>query len=288
MTVIKREESMEMPSITICATGNISELLLHCNFGYKEIPCNNKNLVQYINGKNKINCIRLSVNETNQIQLGDRWYDGYKVIFYVPSGDQLIFGVTDKDTLAVEQDLAEPINYGIYSIALTKIKQIILDEPYSNCKMTVGYRQANCVTGCFFEYMTKLCGCNFPEDCPVEERSDICINSTSQLTLIESECKRSKCPSECEQDTYHKKTIQYTKNFIYNQKDIDFMMDAVSKKIRIPNITEEETFERIVDVTFYYEKLETTVVTQLPSMTLLDLVASIGGILGNQRKIISF
>ena len=69
-------------------------------------------------------------------------------------GDQLIFGVTNKDTPAVDRDLVEPINHGIFSIALTKIKQITLDEPYFKCKNAVGYRQLNCVADCYFESMT--------------------------------------------------------------------------------------------------------------------------------------
>jgi len=61
---------------------------------------------------------------------------------------------------------------------------------------------------------------------------------------------------------------------------IDYYKTKVSKKFDITGITDDQFSKRITKIHIYFSKLETTKITQSPSMTLTKLIANVGGLLG--------
>ncbi len=56
-------------------------------------------------------------------------------------------------------------------------------------------------------------------------------------------------------------------------------------KGKIPEISDSELSLRLLLLNVYFERLEYTMISQTPSMTVIDLVSSIGGLMGNKNEI---
>ena len=125
--------------------------------------------------------------------------------------------------------------------------------------------------------MSPICGCEFPENCV--KWSDDCENAYFfNSTSIKNECKR-ECPVECKQVTFPMTRIN--SKWEVSQFEIDVYKEKMNEKnLTFYGKSNEEIKSRLVRVYIYYERHETTEITQLPSMSTLDLIASIGGLLG--------
>ena len=73
------------------------------------------------------------------------------------------------------------------------------------------------------------------------------------------------------------------KNDDYNDfnKKTALFKETISSRFNITEMTNEEVRSRYTILCIFYDKLETTEITQSPKMTIFDLISSIGGILGN-------
>jgi len=279
VTVIQREYPMIMPSITICSHRNIKQKLLHCSFGDNPaVACNIGNLTIFNNGVTPQECIRLdlSKNNTKLLQQAERYNYGYSLVFYKPPMTSITFGVTDNEVLPVEKDTKNPLNPGVVDIVLSKMRQESLGQPYSNCKDSAGYRQKNCVQDCFSRVMSRICGCQFPELCPLP-RNDTCLKAWHTEAKIEAECRLTECPLECKLVTFDLNLVNYVDN---ERTVLEKFRPVIFEKFSVANLTNDELEARLIDASFYFERFETNVITQTPSMTILDLVAAIGGLMG--------
>jgi len=54
----------------------------------------------------------------------------------------------------------------------------------------------------------------------------------------------------------------------------------VLEKFNVTEISDDDIKAQLIHLYFYFDKLETTEITQSPSMSVIDLVASFGGHLG--------
>ena len=61
---------------------------------------------------------------------------------------------------------------------------------------------------------------------------------------------------------------------------VNYYKIRISKRFDIINQTNEDKRSRMAYVQIYYDKLDTTIITQTAKMTMLDLISNIGGILG--------
>ena len=66
----------------------------------------------------------------------------------------------------------------------------------------------------------------------------------------------------------------------FEDKWVDYVKDIILTKFNIINQTNEDIRSRMAYVQIYYDKLDTTIITQTAKMTMLDLISNIGGILG--------
>ena len=297
MTVVKREVPMKMPSLTLCDNqgGKTKDMLLWCYFG--TITCLEDNVTVYFDVtvyKKVLTCIRLNFGSNSTIlqktESEGKIY-GYSIMFYIPNEADVLLGVTDNNDLAVQSDINKKIIPGENNeIILSKSKQQKLPDPFSNCEENnssllvkgteVNYRQVNCADVCFNRVMTQICKCEYPGGClPTSKWSTDCWNTRYNRTLINADCLN-KCPLECNQIAFPVTRLNYKLDIIW----VDRLKYFISNKFDIRNHTNEQIRSKIAYVFIYYDKLDTTEITQTPKMTMLDLISQIGGILGNLKN----
>ena len=160
MTVIYRKNEMTLPSVTVCTaqisgtTGNLHGYLLECTFGL-DAECKSENLTIIRQGRYRKSCVRLNYGQ-NKTELqkanSDGYPFGYQFTIYFPNTPYLMFAITDNSVQVVENEIEEQIFPGNTNrIALTKINQKILSQPFSKCREAYYpdhvNRQDNCIEG---------------------------------------------------------------------------------------------------------------------------------------------
>ena len=291
MTVVKREVPMIMPSITFCdyGGGNINNMILGCYFGIDGGTCLKDNLTVY-DGLYKTTCVRFNFgsNATILQNMEREGYNfGYEIRLYLPNYASVWLGFTDNNDLAVRSDINKYIIPGDHNeISLSKSNQQNLPDPFSNCEekfhlsvkgSDVNYRQVNCAELCYNRVMSLICKCEWPEDCPSSKLSNDCrnANTVKNKTLIKADCFK-ECPLECNQVAFPVTRL----NIKLEDYWVDIYKEDISKKFDIRNQTNEQIASRMAIVWIYYDSLDTTIITQTPKTTMLDLISNIGGILG--------
>ena len=308
MTVITREESLNMPSITICSEGNIQDMLLYCVLGSTTKLCIQDNLTRFVEFYNVIesfaiemNCVRLNFGSINndkitlQQSFGDGWMYGFEMIMYL--NRNAYFGITDNSELIVDSEINNDLSPDsmMNDISLTKISQKRLGKPYSKCKDSEQsemknsmhqYRQVNCIQDCYYQIMNKKCGCPlFPQSCPLLNSSDECKSAYNNRTIIQSECKK-ECPLECNKVIFQKTRLNTKWHTSHDEID-QYKENYLSTRFNISGLTDDDIAKKLAYAYFYFDVIETTEIIQIPSMTPLDLVATVGGILGNNLSVVS-
>ncbi len=257
MTQIRRETQMTMPAVTMRlgnSSVNIQDSILECGFGYfNPVQCktNNLTLVYHKDGK-KYNAVQLNhgLNKTELQQAkGEGWEYGYRLVLYLPPWSLIFFAVTDNSVQVVSQEMKHWIYPGLEaSINLAKTVQNSLGPPYSSCTESLDYRQVNCLAEC-----------------------------NKNGSVIDPQCNL-QCPVECNQV-----------NFALNRMDAEstFSKDKFEKYISITStrfnttgMSDAEIKKGLTDVYIYFNTLETTEITQSPSMSSTNLIGNVGGLLG--------
>lgn len=270
---------MTMPSITICSEANITEMLLFCKFGTPPQPCHEKSLNIFQLNFNQT-CIQF--NSTQLEQLGENWMYGYMMCFFISAKARVMFAVTETHVVPVEAEIVNPLLDNV-DVMISKANEKMLGYPYSDCQNQVGYRQVGCVEKCYFETMALRCGCQMPKVCPVKWLKN-CEDTWLNRTLIEEECRRQRCPLECDQVRFTLETVHYSSD-VQDSSLVEIKeRSRALASVRFNNNTDLSDWEfrkKSLIVGFYYKKLETTFVKQQASKTGLDLIAAIGGLLSN-------
>jgi hypothetical protein len=167
--------------------------------------------------------------------------------------------------------------------------QTALGSPYSsNCNESTEYRQVTCNEDCYNEAMTKACGCGFPAECATSRyRNQQCVDANHNRNEFFLKCNQ-ECPVECNQVSFPLNRIDVEWNFLKNSVDFDSKLNKslayykamISKKFDIFNKSDDEIKKCLTRIYIYFNKLETTEITQSPNMSTTDLVANVGGLLG--------
>jgi len=296
-TKINRETNMTLPAITFCSGGyNAHDTILQCNYisGVTYIANTDciksgkmKNVTLHENGY-QVKCVQLNYgkNKTEldiaKVEGGDYRYD---FRLYIPHDSYVTFAVTDNSARVVNEEVRELVFPGQISfIALSKTVQSTLGPPYSKCNETKDYRQVACREDCFRTKMNEICGCEFREGCgSYWNWTQECKDARYIRSEIESNCNL-QCPFECNQVNFPTKRAGYEAHF--SQGYLDRYKPIISAKFDTTNKTDDEIKKRITELSFYYNKFETTEITQSPSMTPTSLVANVGGLLGNIKPFI--
>jgi len=160
--------------------------------------------------------------------------------------------------LVVKSEITKPLEPdGILELSLKKTEQKALGKPFTSCDknstvyidptgVSYNYRQANCIDRC---------------------------NKNKTI-----DCKAI-CPLECDQTSFDITRLTLNKPL----RPDDLAKCRQKLKGKIPEMTDSELNLRSLVLFVYFERLEYTMITQTPSMTVIDLVSSIGGLMGNKN-----
>ena len=151
------------------------------------------------------------------------------------------------------------------------------------------YKQTNCYQACKKKFVMEKCNCSATFiDAKLYPNSAECI-TMAQINCIfqnlppfvkdnlTNYCSKL-CPKECNSIDYPLSTsfTDFPSHDFYEK----LLNSSVIKK-HFPNGTDYATLKNsVLAVNVYYEELVYTKFTQLPKMTILDLISNIGGILG--------
>jgi len=280
---IKRESEITMPAITFCAYYNPQDMILNCTFADDPNRCKMTKLTIFNKYGIQENCVQLN-HGTNVTELvrstGEDWEYGYKLDVYLPY-DFFHFDITDNNAKPVDDDVHHEIFGGQSTkISLSKTVQTLLGQPHSDCNQASEYRQVNCEVDCLYKNLSEACGCAYPTECGSYFENDWtkeCKEAfDKKAASIRSQCSLN-CPLKCNQVYFEINRLDIEYEF---EGNVDDAKGIVSKKFNILRLTNDQFKKRLTKIYFYYSKLETTKITQSPSMTLTKLIANVGGLLG--------
>jgi len=97
---------------------------------------------------------------------------------------------------------------------------------------------------------------------------------------IRSQCSLT-CPAECVQINFEldRMDVEWDSTYTFEESFDDYKSQA-SKKFNISGMTDDQFNKRLSLNSIFFSKLETTKITQSPSMTLTSFIANVGGLLG--------
>ncbi len=281
MTKIKRKTEMIMPTITTCPKkeDRIQDMLLYSYFGpFPHTECKGTNLTLY--NHYPINCLQINygANKTEWLKAeGEGTEQGYTFIMYIPPSSPVTFTVTNNSARVVFDEVRQGVNPGQFTKSvLTKTIQTSLGPPHSSCNVSLDYRQVNCVEDCINKVLAEACGCEYPAGCNAGQlKSDKCRDARIyNISTIKSHC-RYQCPVECNQVKFALNRVDID----LKRGSIDSYKDKISHKFNISGMSDDTIRGRLAFLSIYFEQLETTEITQSPSMTTTNLFGNVGGLL---------
>jgi len=160
-------------------------------------------------------------------------------------------------------------------LVLSKTVQTALGPPYSNCNESTEYRQVTCLEDCDKKAMIEACGCGYDIDCQLSDQTEKC-NDAFYKPLWQK-CNQ-ECPVECNQVSFQTKRADIELDIDNNT--LKYFKSTVAKKFDISEYSDDEFKKRLTMLFIYFDKFETTEITQSPSISLTSLIANVGGLLG--------
>ncbi len=272
---------MTLPAVTFCSSDeNIYDMIIDCVHGNSRNSCKMRNLELYDRYGNRSYCFQLNYgkNATElQKATGEGFRYGYNFTVYQPSSSYIERTVTDNKAQVVRKEVREYVYPGLLTfLALSKTVQTALGPPHSSCNESIDYREATCIKDCYIKAMAEICGCRFVSECSSNWSAE-CRNAYFNSSGIESKCHQ-ECPVECNH-------VHFPSNRVDIGLDIDNLTlnnykSLISRKFNISEDSDDEIKKRLTQMYVYFDKLETTVITQFSSMSITSLIANVGGLLG--------
>ncbi len=282
MTKITREKEMTFPGITICSNDVITNMILECrepDDGRILIDCQMKKLTLHNRYGQHLLCIQFNYG-TNTSELKKAFTEGdayrYIITLYKHSDTSFKLAFTVNSAQVVQEEVRETIYPGQETIIdLSKTVQTVLGPPHSNCNQSTHYRQVTCIEDCDKKAIQEACGFGYEIGqsewlswaSVLPERCRYAFNSR---TLCYQECS-----VECKQVSFQTKRVD-----MEFDGDIQYYKSIVSRKFNISKYSDDELKRRITRLHVYFDKFETTEITQSPSISLTSLIANVGGLLG--------
>jgi len=274
-TKTKNEKEITYPGITVCEKktdfnpnpDRITKLTaINCLEINQEIlrNCNHTEVTLYDHlKKEKVNCIQV-----NLVKNKDRLLKANKIgpstsillTIDIPLYKNIFFAITNNSAQVAFEEVNEIFREGHETyVEVKKTEQTALGPPYSQCNDSEGYQQMICTENCFKKNITESCGCEYPQGCLNETRfydqNNICQRNHLASDSVLFDCKV-KCPVECKKVT-----------FSYNRIEVE--------------LPKPQGFVfRLATLRVFFNKLETTEITQSESISITSLIANVGGLLG--------
>jgi len=277
-TKIKNEKEMILPGLTICGEKEtkLEEIVFYCVTREASLTTNGTTCdithVTIMSKLTQYNCLQVNFGKNKEklakvVSEGEKI--GFELLIYFANYYQLKFGISDNSARVVFDDVYKYLYPGVSTeIALSKTNQIALGPPYSDCNDSVDYRKVTCIDDCYNKNISEYCGCKWSSVSCEDECKQNITQILARLDSIKSQC-RLECPVECNQVTFSLDRLDLPLN------EDDFTRNSELKVIP-PNYRINSTI-----LTIYYERLETTEITQSESISLISLIANVGGLLGN-------
>ena len=128
--------------------------------------------------------------------------------------------------------------------------------------------------------MSEICGCAYPAKCGyLSSWNKECQDAYNyNNTPIQLHCSL-QCPVECNQISFefNRADVEWD----ISQSDLNKYKPNISAKFNITEMSDERIAKRMTRLNIYFGKLQTTEISQSPSMTSTNLVGNVGGLLGN-------
>jgi len=282
MTKIHRQKEMTLPAVTICSPyENTYDMIILCDI--KGQACQMNNLTLYNRNSHPEYCVQFNYGK-NATELQKQFKEGYNGYYFMVYGPKFYpyirMTFTDNKARVVLEEVRELVYPGQDTdVILSKTVQTALSLPYSNCDESTEYRQVNCIEDCFGNAMAKLVGGRFELYClPYwSNYSEECQNAYNHSSEIESKCKQ-ECPVECKQVNFQWKRNDIEWN-IHNYT-LNYFKSLISEKFNISEDDDDKIKKKMTQVFIFFDKFETTEITQSPSITTTSLIANVGGLLG--------
>lgn len=139
------------------------------------------------------------------------------------------------------------------------------------------YKECNCFDHESFWYFDDVQVCHTDDQIKCVDK----IHRNISSSMILNEKCYPWCPVECD-IVYFSSTISTSpyppNNFYLNElRDDD---KIITKYSNISLISDQKLKQSVLKVSIYYDSLSYSVVSQSPTMTIVDLLASLGGVLG--------
>jgi hypothetical protein len=269
----------------------LSKMLISCNYG--TIPCSAKNFT-WINDPLLGSCYVFNSGKIDEsdskapvlVSVISGPYDGLKIelllppakVYYLDSayGIQVYIGDSSIDKTQFENIQVAPGTKAI--VGMKKTLSRALAYPFSECNQDPTYKQIDCTLKCFDLTLFRKCNCT---DCTtiaqVDCQHQVSIDFFSKLILAD-ECAI-KCTPSCERTFYELSpsyleypSDNYVNNLIYNK-------DVLFKHSNYP-ISFEYLKRSMISLNFYYKNIEYTLIEESATMTEMDLISNVGGLLG--------
>jgi hypothetical protein len=305
MTKIMRGTEMTFPGITICSEyTNTYDMIIECR-GPSGKECKIKYLTLYDRGGQRRFCVQINDTELlNAYSEGTGNKYSYYLDLYKYEYANLYVAFTDNSAHVVREEVIEEVNFGqITKFVLSKTVQTVLGPPHSNCNQSSDYRQANCVEDCDKKAIIEKCGFGYDigtYDNDIEtydndigtfeydigtyvyddrKISEKCREVLYGPTKIIIKCYQ-ECPVECKQVSFQSKRVDVEWDLENHDLGLFKSISADKFNYNISKYSDDEFKKRITRLFIYFDKLETTVITQSPSISLTSLIANVGGLLG--------
>ncbi len=274
---------MNLPAVTFCSSdAHTYDMIIDCQ-GPLNHGCKTKNMIIHEKVYNKLHCVQLNYGtDVTELQkaTGEGHTHGYSLVVYQPTNTSARLNLIDNSARVVYREVKEYVYAGQQTeYILSKIVQTSLGPPYSNCNESTEYRQVNCIKDCYREAMTKICGCEYPAECEHHwsNLSHECQYAHKNSVEIESKCYQV-CPVECNEVSFQLDTFDIGWNM--DEQELVYYKLRVSKKFNISEYSDDELKKRMSRLFIHFDKLETTEITQSPSISLTSLISNVGGLLG--------
>ncbi len=189
------------------------------------------------------------------------------------------------------------------SIKISKSVYKKLPAPYSDChdaktfdsqliseikKLNRTYRNKDCLLMCYNKMVIKNCSCydtyfqGILDASPCLSLEEISCVAEIYLHFLNIDATKTcidLCPFDCEVLNYETK-ITYSKypslSHAYKLKN----NSKIKKHFDTDNITNEMLVKNILSIRIYFDDLSYVVVTEYPKTQIIDIISSVGGLLG--------
>jgi len=225
-----------------------------------------------------------NANELQKTTTDEETYRYNLVMYKHNQYARLLLAITDNSAQVAYKEVKENVYSGQETaLVLSKTVQTSLGPPYSNCNQSTDYRQVTCFEEC--DKILRLENCGFGYDINFDKQKTppgllgkckYFYFNDSGLDHIDSKCYQ-ECPVECEQVSFQWKRVDVE---FYINDLLDYFKRDISKKFNISKFSDDDIKKRLTKLDIYFDKFETTEITQSPSISLTSLIANVGGLLG--------